>query len=194
MATPGMSVTLESGKRGVLASGKAAVFNADGECPACCPQGCNFDGTTFRFITWGGSACMFGVYIDTTVPINGSASGTVSQGAYSWNYTITCTDLSDPDYGVDQCNQDWPDECNSDCCNALLLFTLEVTAHGPGCEGEQASCDDFLVTVERNIDCNRPPCSCPHNTQLISPDGSDDLGPYKAGWCGGGIYMKVYAL
>jgi len=37
MATAGKAVVLASGKRGVLAGGKAAVFDAAGECAACCP-------------------------------------------------------------------------------------------------------------------------------------------------------------
>jgi hypothetical protein len=37
MATPGKSVMTDSGKRGVRAGGKAAVFNAAGKCPECCP-------------------------------------------------------------------------------------------------------------------------------------------------------------
>lgn len=36
MGTPGKTVLLESGKRGLLGSGKGAVFNSDGECEACC--------------------------------------------------------------------------------------------------------------------------------------------------------------
>ncbi|HEV56347.1 MAG TPA: hypothetical protein ENN87_02475 [Phycisphaerales bacterium] len=36
MPTPGRAVVLETGKRGVLAGGKAAVFNAAGQCAACC--------------------------------------------------------------------------------------------------------------------------------------------------------------
>jgi len=36
MATAGKGVVIDTGKRGVLASGKAAVFNADGDCPECC--------------------------------------------------------------------------------------------------------------------------------------------------------------
>lgn len=37
MATPGKAVVRPGGKRGVLSSGKAAVFGAQGQCPACCP-------------------------------------------------------------------------------------------------------------------------------------------------------------
>ncbi len=36
MSTSGKAVAISSGKRGVLASGKAAVFDAEGRCAACC--------------------------------------------------------------------------------------------------------------------------------------------------------------
>jgi hypothetical protein len=36
MAGAGMAVILAGGKRGLRPGGKAAVFNADGECPGCC--------------------------------------------------------------------------------------------------------------------------------------------------------------
>jgi len=36
MGETGKAVVLESGKRGVHASGKVGVFNAEGECPSCC--------------------------------------------------------------------------------------------------------------------------------------------------------------
>jgi hypothetical protein len=36
MPTAGRVVVRESGKRGVLPSGRAAVFNAEGKCPTCC--------------------------------------------------------------------------------------------------------------------------------------------------------------
>lgn len=36
MAAAGKAVTRDSGKRGVLINGKAAVFSAAGYCPACC--------------------------------------------------------------------------------------------------------------------------------------------------------------
>jgi len=38
MSTSGKAVVRASGKRGVLTGGKAAVFNADGDCPECCPE------------------------------------------------------------------------------------------------------------------------------------------------------------
>lgn len=38
MNEPGKTVILDNGKRGVLSSGKSAVFNADGECASCCGQ------------------------------------------------------------------------------------------------------------------------------------------------------------
>lgn len=36
MGAPGKSVVVEGGKRGVLLSGKSAVYNAEETCPACC--------------------------------------------------------------------------------------------------------------------------------------------------------------
>ncbi len=36
MSTTGKAVAIASGKRGVLVSGKAAVYNVDGQCAACC--------------------------------------------------------------------------------------------------------------------------------------------------------------
>jgi len=36
MSTSGKAVAIARGKRGLLASGKAAVFDAAGQCPACC--------------------------------------------------------------------------------------------------------------------------------------------------------------
>ena len=36
MGDPGKSVVIASGKRGVLVGGKAAVYNAEETCPACC--------------------------------------------------------------------------------------------------------------------------------------------------------------
>jgi hypothetical protein len=36
MATRGKTVVREGGKRGLLAGGKGAVFNADDDCPECC--------------------------------------------------------------------------------------------------------------------------------------------------------------
>ena len=36
MGAPGKSVVIEGGKRGVLVGGKAAVYNAEETCPACC--------------------------------------------------------------------------------------------------------------------------------------------------------------
>jgi len=36
MATAGKGVVIESGKRGVLPSGKLAIFNSAGACPCCC--------------------------------------------------------------------------------------------------------------------------------------------------------------
>jgi len=36
VGAPGKSVVVEGGKRGVLISGKSAVYNADESCPACC--------------------------------------------------------------------------------------------------------------------------------------------------------------
>ena len=38
MATAGKGVIIESGKRGVLPSGKLAIFNSAGACPCCCDQ------------------------------------------------------------------------------------------------------------------------------------------------------------
>ena len=38
MATAGKCVIRPNGKRGVLDSGKAAVFNGDDECPECCEE------------------------------------------------------------------------------------------------------------------------------------------------------------
>lgn len=43
MGTPGKTVLLENGKRGLLSSGKAAVFNSSGECETCCGGGSNPD-------------------------------------------------------------------------------------------------------------------------------------------------------
>ena len=36
MGAPGKSVVIEGGKRGVLLSGKSAVYCAEETCPACC--------------------------------------------------------------------------------------------------------------------------------------------------------------
>jgi hypothetical protein len=36
MGTPGAQVILASGKRGILPSGKRALYDANGECPECC--------------------------------------------------------------------------------------------------------------------------------------------------------------
>src|SRR5690554_5805021 len=36
MATAGKTVVRSGGKRGVLASGKAAVFDSEGQCSTCC--------------------------------------------------------------------------------------------------------------------------------------------------------------
>lgn len=52
MATAGKTVVRPGGKRGVLASGKAAVFDSEGQCPACC---CGFEeGTTleYHYLHW----------------------------------------------------------------------------------------------------------------------------------------------
>ena len=38
MGTPGKSVIVEGGKRGVLLGGKSAVYNAEESCPACCVE------------------------------------------------------------------------------------------------------------------------------------------------------------
>ncbi len=38
MVTPGQGIILPSGMRGVLANGKSALFNGDGECPECCEE------------------------------------------------------------------------------------------------------------------------------------------------------------
>lgn len=40
MATAGKTVVRKGGKRGLLAGGKGAVFNADAECPECCCPPC----------------------------------------------------------------------------------------------------------------------------------------------------------
>jgi len=42
MATPGKIVAVDGGKRGVLAGGKAAAFDADGQCAACCLSECPY--------------------------------------------------------------------------------------------------------------------------------------------------------
>ncbi len=39
MSTPGQGLIRPSGKRGVLANGKSALFNGDGECVECCEEG-----------------------------------------------------------------------------------------------------------------------------------------------------------
>ena len=38
MGAPGKAVVIEGGKRGVLSGGKAAIYNADETCPACCVE------------------------------------------------------------------------------------------------------------------------------------------------------------
>jgi len=52
MGTPGRVMIRADGKRGLLANGKAAVFNADGDCPECCGEPCEFcSGATPKRIT-----------------------------------------------------------------------------------------------------------------------------------------------
>ena len=52
MDTAGKAVVRPGGKRGVLVGGKAAVFDSEGQCPACC---CCFEGTTleYLYLRWG---------------------------------------------------------------------------------------------------------------------------------------------
>ena len=61
MSTSGKAVVRASGKRGVLTGGKAAVFNADGDCPECCGELCEFcDGATpktFEVVFSGVTLC-----------------------------------------------------------------------------------------------------------------------------------------
>jgi len=47
MGTPGKAMIRTDGKRGLLSNGKVAVFDANGNCPECCEEGCEFcSGTT----------------------------------------------------------------------------------------------------------------------------------------------------
>lgn len=71
MTTPGKIVLNSTGKRGLLANGKVAIFNADGECPECCVEECGYcsDGTTPKTLalTFTGvlpnAGCCFGTFM-----------------------------------------------------------------------------------------------------------------------------------
>ena len=53
MGTPGKSVVVKGGKRGVLPGGKSAVYNAEGTCPDCCEFSLTWSFTDEGFIDGG---------------------------------------------------------------------------------------------------------------------------------------------
>lgn len=95
MATAGKTIILPSGKRGVLASGKAAVFNGDGLCPECC-EGCeqfadNFNRSNSTNIgsDWSEEAGNWSIASNT---LRASAGGAIAtcQASLTLPYTIFC--------------------------------------------------------------------------------------------------------
>lgn len=89
--TPGKAVARASGKRGVLADGKAAVFNSAGACPACCgaPAPCLCDPLPDLVVTVSGltvcsnlpSAGDIAAVVNGTVTLTG---GTIVGGTGYW--------------------------------------------------------------------------------------------------------------
>lgn len=113
MATTGKLVLREGGKRGLLSGGKAAIFNADGECPSCCggapPADCSCcdaatldvfvtlrvtDGSSYGWCPsvpvgeYSGSTSING---GCTGPDSAAWSGTITLAGQVWTVELSCS-------------------------------------------------------------------------------------------------------
>jgi hypothetical protein len=49
----------------------------------------------------------------------------------------------------------------------------------------------MIVGVERPINCDQPECPC-DACQILSPDGTDAIGPYREFYCGLFTWILIY--
>jgi hypothetical protein len=164
---------------------KAAIPWPD-ECR--CEPVCWCEPVVFRFWTDPNEPCFFRMYIDETISPGQTVSGNIAWGDYSWDYTITCERTGE---GVGPCVRSWPTGCDGFCDKCQYVFTLEATAHGPGCDGQHRECVSLLVHVERPTNCDQPECECTE-CKILYPDGEDQVGEYRAFLCPFFTVVQIY--
>lgn len=151
MPTPGKAVAFYTGKRGVLPSGKAGVYNVLGSCPICCPP--HWLGWVFTDIGFkkGGQDGAFRQYYNTNEvpasPWTVSASSSLISLRLDFETDVTCG--GDNQYAQEatarfffyvlqpkQVTISWDGkaECHDEQFDFLnfVFAAFELNAHAPG--------------------------------------------------------------
>jgi hypothetical protein len=153
-----------------------------------CGDACYYEPIVFRFWTDPNEPCFFRMYIDEQISPGQTVSSNVAWGDYSWDYTITCERTGE---GVGPCVRSWPTGCDGFCDKCQYVFTLEATAHGPGCDGQHRQCVSMVVHVEGPTNCGEDECGA-SECKILYPDGEDQYGEYTAFLCSFFTIVQVY--